>query len=146
MVTSSGIALTHRDGLYTLPGGLQISLDPMVVCRNKGLFGEDVHRFRPERWLERNGERIRVMEDVGFGWGAGSSDCFGKALAQMIVAKAVAMVVRNFEVESAVGYSRGDVWDLEAMGGSRAAEFWVKMKSKEWPGAEREMDRPSEHL
>ena len=105
-----------------------------------------MHHFRPERWLEGAGYQIEAMKAVGFGWGAGSSDCFGKALAQMIVAKAVAIVLRNFEVKLAVGYLRGDVWDLEAMGGSRAAGFWVKMKSKEWPGEEREMDGPSERL
>ena len=105
-----------------------------------------MHRFRPERWLEGTREKIERMKTVGFEWGAGSSDCFGKALAQMIAAKVVVMVLRNFEVELAVGYSRGDAWDLEAMGGSRAAELWVKMKSKEWSVAERELDESSERL
>ncbi|PUU79797.1 cytochrome P450 [Tuber borchii] len=146
IVTSSGTELTHRNCLYTLPGGLQIYLNPIVICRNRRIFGEDVHHFCPERWLEGTREKIERMKTVGFGWGAGSSDCFGKALAQMIVAKAVVTVLRNFEVELPVGYSSGDVWNLGAMGGSSAAEFWAKVKSKEWPGAEGEMGGPSEHL
>jgi len=127
IVTTSGTELTHRNGLYTLPGGLQISLNPIVICRNERIFGDDAHSFRPERWLEGTREEIERMEAVGFGWGAGSSDYFGKALAQMIVAKAVVVVLRDFELVD--GYSTGDAWDSVAVGAHRATDFWVRMKS-----------------
>lgn len=29
-------------------------MNPYVVYRNKNIFGEDAHLFRPERWIERN--------------------------------------------------------------------------------------------
>ncbi|KAG0134488.1 cytochrome P450 [Tuber indicum] len=102
MIPSSGITLTHRNRLYTIPGGYEISVSPIVIGRNKQIFGEDAHCFRPERWLEGNEKEIKRMKDVGFEWGTGSSRCIGKALAQMAVAKAIVMVLRHFEVELAV--------------------------------------------
>ena len=87
-----------------------------------------MHSFRPGRWLEGTREEIKRMKAVGLGWGAGSSDCFGKDLAQMIVAKAIVMVLRNFELVD--GYSRGDELEFAAPGACRATELWVRMKSR----------------
>ncbi|KAG0640580.1 cytochrome P450 [Tuber brumale] len=107
MVPSSGITLTHRNRLYTIPGGYEIRANPIVIGRNKRIFGEDAHCFRPERWLEGSEEEIKRMKGVGFEWGTGSGGCLGKALAQMAVAKAIVMVLRNFEVELAVVMREG---------------------------------------
>ena len=139
IATSSGVELNNNNGLYTLPGGLQISLNPTVICRNKRIFGEDVHSFRPERWLGGTREEIERMKAVGLGWGAGSSDCFGKDLAQMIVAKVIAVVLVNYKLVDR--YSRGDEWEFVTTGACRAAELWVRMKSRAWDTA-----GPSERL
>lgn len=49
-----------RDGkmLHSIfvPQGQTVSIDIMQVNRNKDLFGQDANEFKPERWLDDNGE------------------------------------------------------------------------------------------
>ncbi|PWW77094.1 cytochrome P450 [Tuber magnatum] len=145
----SGVTLTHRERLYTIPGGCKIRANPFVIGRNKRVFGEDAHCFRPERWLDGSKEGVERMKAVRLEWGTGSSDCLGKALAQLAVAKAIVMVLRNFEIELASGHARGEMWKLVATGAHHAAELWVKVEPKEdkTDGKEvaGEMDEASEH-
>lgn len=39
-----------------VPAGHTVAIDIMEVNRSKELFGEDAGDFRPERWLENDGE------------------------------------------------------------------------------------------
>lgn len=43
------------DSLF-VPQGQTVSIDIMQVNRNKQFFGQDAAEFRPERWLENDGE------------------------------------------------------------------------------------------
>lgn len=43
------------DSLY-LPHGQTVAIDIMQVNRNKQLFGDDANQFRPERWLDNEGQ------------------------------------------------------------------------------------------
>lgn len=45
-----------------LPGGTIIGMNAWVVHHDKTIFGEDANDFRPERWIEAEPERLRVME------------------------------------------------------------------------------------
>ncbi|CUS07649.1 unnamed protein product [Tuber aestivum] len=127
----SGVTITHSNRLYTIPGGCTIRANPIVIGRNKLVFGEDAHCFRPERWLEGSEEGIEMMKAVELEWDTDSGDCLGTALARMAVAKAIVMVLRNFEVGLVGGRPRGEAWKLAATGVHHATELWVKLEPRE---------------
>jgi cytochrome P450 len=52
-----------RDGQMitelVVPADQTISIDIMSVNKDKTIFGEDAGEFRPERWMENDGELTR---------------------------------------------------------------------------------------
>ena len=49
-----------------LPAGSTVALNGWVLHRHKGVFGEDADVYRPERWLEGDKEKIKLMERCSF--------------------------------------------------------------------------------
>lgn len=45
-----------------LPGGTIVGINPWVLHRDKQVFGDDADVFRPERWLDTDPERLKIME------------------------------------------------------------------------------------
>lgn len=45
-----------------LPEGTIVGINPWVAARDRSVYGEDVYAFRPERWLETDAARLRLME------------------------------------------------------------------------------------
>jgi cytochrome P450 len=45
-----------------LPAGTIVGVNAWVLHYNKDVFGEDAHAFRPERWIEDDGEAIKEMK------------------------------------------------------------------------------------
>jgi cytochrome P450 len=52
-------------------------MNAMVVQFDEGVFGNDAHEFRPERWLVSK-ERYRAMEKAMLVYGAGTRICIGR--------------------------------------------------------------------
>ena len=54
---------------YHIPGGTTVGVNPWLVNFEKEIFGDDVHEFRPGRWLEadaeKSGEMRRTLFTVG---------------------------------------------------------------------------------
>jgi cytochrome P450 len=48
-------------GVY-LPAGTNVSVSAPVVHVNKDVWGEDADEFRPERWMEADADRIKIMD------------------------------------------------------------------------------------
>lgn len=70
------------------------------VHRNTRIFGHDADVFRPDRWLEAQGEQLQSMErnnDLIFGHGRFT--CLGKTVAFMELNK-VFVEVRTLECSS----------------------------------------------
>ncbi|KAL1865689.1 hypothetical protein Daus18300_007065 [Diaporthe australafricana] len=63
-----------------LPGGSMVGVNPYLIARNKGIYGDDAEDFRPERWL-RDGDagetqeqfeaRLAAMNNVDLTFGGG---------------------------------------------------------------------------
>lgn len=45
-----------------LPPGTTVGINPWVLHRNPDVWGEDVDIFRPERWLEADAGKLKLME------------------------------------------------------------------------------------
>lgn len=48
-------------GVY-LPENTVVGVNSWVLHRNKDVFGEDVHSFRPERWIDGDENKIKEMK------------------------------------------------------------------------------------
>lgn len=44
-----------------LPAGTVVGVNPVVIHFNKDIFGQDVHSFRPERWIDASEEQLKLM-------------------------------------------------------------------------------------
>lgn len=104
-----GLAVPTPDGRATtvLPPGTLVGMNPYVVNRDRGVFGEDAHLFRPERWLRAAGEaesafqaRLSRMKAASLTFGAGKRACVGRNIALIESHKIVASLVRRFDVRS----------------------------------------------
>lgn len=71
-----------------------------VIHRNKGIYGEDVDVFRPERWLDEDEEKVKTMNRFlsQFGSGGGYT-CIGNNIALFEMHRLVSAFIRRFELE-----------------------------------------------
>lgn len=87
---------------HFVPGGIIVGCSPGVVQYDKATFGDDVERYRPDRWLvsddDGDEERVRAMERAMFQFGAGNHMCLGKYIAMMEIYKLIPSLMRTFEV------------------------------------------------
>lgn len=71
------------NGIF-IPEGTKIGYCAWGVFRNKDVWGEDSYAFRPERWLEAKGEKLREMEStMELVFGYGRWQCLGKNVAMI---------------------------------------------------------------
>lgn len=84
-----------------VPGGTIVSVSAWVVHRDPGIFGDDVFKFRPERWLAEDTPderaRVRRMESNLLQFGVGNFNCIGKNVALMETYKVVPALLRRFQ-------------------------------------------------
>jgi cytochrome P450 len=69
------------NGLF-IPEGTKIGYCAWGVFRDKKIWGEDSHAFRPERWLDSSPDKLREMEatlELIFGYGRWQ--CLGRNVA-----------------------------------------------------------------
>lgn len=45
-----------------LPEGTIVGVNPWVVAYDKSVYGSDANVYRPERWLEADTQRLKLME------------------------------------------------------------------------------------
>ncbi|RSL41892.1 hypothetical protein CEP53_012490 [Fusarium sp. AF-6] len=101
-VPETGLKLP--DGSF-VPPGTAVGINPYVAGRNKGIWGEDADTYRPERWLQSEGEtdvaykeRLRLYNAADLTFGGGSRVCIGRNLAQLELYKIVATLINKYEI------------------------------------------------
>lgn len=104
------------------PGGAIVAVNGWVLHRHKGIFGEDADVYRPERWIEGDKDKIKLMErcmfqvgldhsncqitmcchltDSSFSqFGGGSHLCIGRHLALLEMNKVLPQLIRRFDIQ-----------------------------------------------
>lgn len=87
-------------GNSIVPAGAEMAASPFIIHRNKAIFGDDAHIFRPERWLESK-ERSQKIEKNGMWWGYGDRKCAGKNFAQLQMQKLCLQLFPEFNIKTA---------------------------------------------
>lgn len=76
-----------------IPGGTNIAQSTWSVLRSKTIYGPDADIFRPERWLEAEGEKLQAMKRTAeLNFGSGKYGCLGKTIAFLELNKVFAEV------------------------------------------------------
>lgn len=89
---------------HFIPAGTVVGVNAWVIHRRTDIFGEDVHKFRPERWLEDGGsppEKIKEMERMLLQFGSGNYTCIGKHISLLEMCKLVPAVLSKYQVGTA---------------------------------------------
>ena len=82
---------------YDLPEGTIVGMNPWVTHSDPEVF-EDPSSFKPERWLETDGDRLAKMEKSFLTFGAGSRICMGRHISMIEMRKLIPEILRCFEV------------------------------------------------
>ena len=82
-----------------LPEKTVIGMNPWIASRDKATYGEDAYEFRPERWLEADEERLKIMDRNFLAFGGGARTCLGKNISFLEMSKLVPQVLRKFDFE-----------------------------------------------
>lgn len=107
-VGPSGLVVptNSASGQVFLPEGTNVGMNPYVINRDRGVFGEDANSWRPERWLQGASEsesgfqeRLSRMKQALLSFGAGKRGCIGRNIALMESHKVIASMLRAFDVE-----------------------------------------------
>ncbi|CAG7559457.1 unnamed protein product [Fusarium equiseti] len=104
-VPKEGFTLPNGD---FIPGGTILGMNPYILARNKSVYGEDAAVFRPERWLQSDGEdkqeyekRLLMMNEADLSFGGGSRICIGKNMGLFQTYKVLARLITLYEIELA---------------------------------------------
>ncbi|KAH7346262.1 cytochrome P450 [Rhexocercosporidium sp. MPI-PUGE-AT-0058] len=81
-----------------IPGGTNIAYSAWAVHRSKAMYGADADMFRPERWLEAEGEKLQAMNrSAELVFGTGKYGCLGKTIAFLELNKVFAEMFLRFD-------------------------------------------------
>jgi len=93
-----------------LPVGTIVGANSWIVSHDKGVWGSDAGRWKPERWLDVTGDaEKKALEDKFVVFSKGPRGCIGRDIAMLIVTQAVAGIVSKWRIESA-GEMKGGGW------------------------------------
>lgn len=104
-VPRGGDTVTVDGQSVFIPGGTCIGYSAGAMHRDKALYGDDAQSFRPERWFEKDAEKLAAMtrtNDLIFG--DGKWQCLGRPVAMMELPKII------FEVRQGCSQCESDVW------------------------------------
>ncbi|KAI0539686.1 cytochrome P450 [Xylaria digitata] len=81
-----------------IPPGTRVSMNPWVVHRQVGPYGDDPDVWRPERWLCGEEEK-KAMYNSLLTFGAGHRGCLGKNLSYFEIYKLVPSMLQRYDME-----------------------------------------------
>ncbi|KAK1856650.1 hypothetical protein CCHR01_00620 [Colletotrichum chrysophilum] len=119
----STLAGTH------FPEGSVVGVNTWVLHRNSSIFGLDADRYRPERWLDDDKDKLSLMEANWIPFGTGSRTCIGKNVSLLEINKLIPVLVKrfNFSCVNSQTARHENYWLVKQVGihckvSSRAAE------------------------
>ncbi|RBQ74110.1 hypothetical protein FVER14953_20381 [Fusarium verticillioides] len=81
-----------------IPGGTKIGYCAWGIFRREDIWGSDAGEFRPERWLESKGEKLRERESaLELIFSYGRWQCLGRPVALMELNKVYVELLRRFD-------------------------------------------------
>ncbi|KAK0644685.1 pisatin demethylase [Cercophora newfieldiana] len=111
-----------KEGLRIFPPA--VGLGSKSVPPAGDTYRGDAEEFRPERWLQAEGGKLREMEaTLDLVFGTGRWQCLGRNVALMELNKIFVELLRRFEL---VVMKPGEPWHSRSAGLFTQNEFWLK--------------------
>ncbi|KAE8453907.1 hypothetical protein EG329_007683 [Mollisiaceae sp. DMI_Dod_QoI] len=116
------------NGIF-VPEGTQIGSSSYGIHHSKKIFGDDADLFRPERWLDSEGEQLaRMTSTVDLIFHYGKYQCLGKPVAMMELNKIYVELLRRFDfailnVNRPARFQNAGIWII--------TDFWVRVTRRE---------------
>ncbi|KAL2166987.1 hypothetical protein VTG60DRAFT_1881 [Thermothelomyces hinnuleus] len=113
------------DGKF-IPGGTQVGSNVMALHRSKKIYGPDAEVYRPERWLEAEGEQLaRMNSTIDLIFHYGKFQCPGKGVAWMEFNKIFVELLRRFDISltnpaHAANIRNAGLWVID--------NFWITLR------------------
>ncbi|CAJ0587942.1 unnamed protein product, partial [Mesorhabditis spiculigera] len=85
-------------GEYTVPKGAIVTIAPIILARNKKVWGDDVLSFDPERFSETRESKYHPFDYIPFS--AGPRNCIGQRFALLEAKVLICHTVRAFSLSS----------------------------------------------
>lgn len=85
------------NGIRLCPGTVASS-SSYIISRNEALYGCQLDKFLPERWVEATEEATKARRKYDFRFGYGARTCLGKNLVEVEIHNAVFEVFRRADV------------------------------------------------
>ncbi|KAK6189218.1 hypothetical protein LQW54_013500 [Pestalotiopsis sp. IQ-011] len=114
---------------HFVPEGTQVGTNYFGLMRCKDIWGNDADVFRPERWLEADDDRERIMNgvvDLAFGYGKYA--CLGKPIAMMELNKIFVELLRRYDFTIVNPQSPIKAWSAVFW---VANDFWLRITKRE---------------
>ncbi|KAF4881803.1 Cytochrome P450 monooxygenase lolP1 [Colletotrichum fructicola] len=111
------------EGVY-LPEGTRVGYGAWGIFRRAEVWGQDADEFRPERWLEGDAERLKLMnETLEIVFGHGKWKCLGRNVAMMELQKVFVELLRRYDL---VLCEPTIPWKSLNYGIFLQSQFWMK--------------------
>ena len=76
--TTEQTAFIVHGKTYHIPPNVLVGAGPLSIHCNEDIFGQDAKQFKPERWEEKDEQRLQKMKEAWIPFGAGARACLGK--------------------------------------------------------------------
>ncbi|KAJ3194551.1 hypothetical protein HK101_002503 [Irineochytrium annulatum] len=86
-------------GIY-IPAGAEVNWFPYAMGRQTSLWGPDALEFKPERWLDEEGNLKRVSPFQAIAFNAGPRICLGQQMATVEGVMAIVALCDEFDFET----------------------------------------------
>ncbi|KAE8972718.1 hypothetical protein PR001_g26201 [Phytophthora rubi] len=98
---------TLVDGTY-VEKGQTLMISSYCNARNKRTWGEDALEFKPERMIDPETGKLRVLSPYVFsGFGSGQHVCIGQKFAMMEIKMTLATLLSKFDIKTVE-----DPWEI----------------------------------
>ena len=85
-------------GFDTFPPGTIVGMNPWVLHRDRRIFGEDAEEWNPRRWLSKDEEEVKYMDQHILTFGAGKRTCLGRNIAMLELTKLTPALLMRYEM------------------------------------------------
>lgn len=99
-----------------LPGGVCIGYSAYGMHHSEKIYGKDAEAFRPERWLEADGDKlVEMIQTNELTFGHGKFQCLGKPVAQIEIGKTIFEVSKPISacpLKQNLSFTLASRWEL----------------------------------
>ncbi|CAJ0587497.1 unnamed protein product, partial [Mesorhabditis spiculigera] len=87
-----------KSGDYIFPKGAIVTIAPIILARNRSIWGDDVLKFDPERFSPEREVKRHAFDYIPFS--AGPRNCIGQRFALLEAKVMICWMIRSFELSA----------------------------------------------